>query len=59
VNLKRTMIHNWRLHLEIAYAATVLFALTIGPIYTLWRNAQSSNSAAHEISVGQRSRQMV
>jgi O-antigen ligase len=45
VNLKRTMIHNWQLCFEVTYAATVLFALTVGPIYTLWRNAQLNNSA--------------
>lgn len=39
------MIHNWQLYLEVAYAATVLFVLSIGPIYTLWRNAQLNNSA--------------
>lgn len=30
---------------EIGYAATVLFALTVGPIYTLWREAQLNNPA--------------
>ena len=39
------MIHNWQLYLEVAYAATVLFVLSIGPIYTLWRNAQLNNPA--------------
>ena len=31
--------------LEIAYGALALLALTIGPIFTLWRNAQLNNSA--------------
>ena len=31
--------------LEIAYGALTLLALTIGPIFTLWRNAQLNNSA--------------
>ena len=39
------MIYNWQLYLEVAYAATVLFVLSIGPIYTLWRNAQLNNPA--------------
>ncbi len=30
--------------LEIAYGALALLALTIGPVYTLWRNAQLNNS---------------
>ena len=31
--------------LEIAYGALALLALTVGPIFTLWRNAQLNNSA--------------
>ena len=31
--------------LEITYGALTLLALTIGPIFTLWRNAQLNNSA--------------
>ena len=30
--------------LEIAYGALAMLALTIGPVYTLWRNAQLNNS---------------
>lgn len=30
---------------EMAYAATVLLALTVGPIYTMWREAQLNNPA--------------
>ena len=30
---------------EVAYAATVLLALTVGPIYTMWREAQLNNPA--------------
>lgn len=30
--------------LEILYGATVLLFLTVGPVYTLWRNAQLNNA---------------
>ena len=35
----------WLECFEIAYGALALLALTIGPIFTLWRNAQLNNSA--------------
>ena len=38
-------MHGWLLCLEIAYGALALLALTVGPIFTLWRNAQLNNSA--------------
>ena len=38
-------MHGWLVWLEIAYGALALLALTIGPIFTLWRNAQLNNSA--------------
>ena len=38
-------MHRWLLCLEIAYGALALLALTVGPIFTLWRNAQLNNSA--------------
>ena len=38
-------MHGWLVCLEIAYGALALLALTIGPIFTLWRNAQLNNSA--------------
>jgi len=38
-------VHGWLVWLEIAYGALALLALTIGPIFTLWRNAQLNNSA--------------
>ena len=38
-------MHGWLLCLEIAYGALALLALTVGPIFTLWRNAQINNSA--------------
>ena len=31
--------------LEIFYGATALFLLTVGPVYTLWRNAQLNNAS--------------
>jgi O-antigen ligase len=45
VKLKRINVHGWLLCLEIAYGALALLALTVGPIFTLWRNAQLNNSA--------------
>jgi O-antigen ligase len=45
VKLKRTNVHGWLLWLEIVYGATALLFLTIGPVYTLWRNAQINNVA--------------
>jgi O-antigen ligase len=45
VKLKRINVHGWLVWLEIAYGALALLALTIGPIFTLWRNAQLNNSA--------------
>jgi O-antigen ligase len=45
VKLKRVNVHGLLVWLEIAYGALALLALTIGPVYTLWRNAQLSNSA--------------
>ena len=38
-------MHGLLVWLEIAYGAIALLALTIGPVYTLWRNAQINNSA--------------
>jgi len=38
-------VHGWLVWLEITYGALTLLALTIGPIFTLWRNAQLNNSA--------------
>ena len=38
-------MHGWLVWLEIAYGALALLALTIGPVFTLWRNAQLNNSA--------------
>ena len=38
-------MHGWLVWLEITYGALTLLALTIGPIFTLWRNAQLNNSA--------------
>ena len=38
-------MHGWLVWLEFAYGALALLALTIGPVFTLWRNAQLSNSA--------------
>jgi O-antigen ligase len=45
VKLKRINVHGWLVWLEIAYGALALLALTIGPIFTLWRNAQLNNPA--------------
>jgi O-antigen ligase len=45
VKLKRINVYGWLVWLEIAYGALALLALTIGPIFTLWRNAQLNNSA--------------
>ena len=38
-------MHGLLVCLEIAYGALALLALTIGPIFTLWRNAQLNNAA--------------
>ena len=38
-------MHGWLVWLEIVYGALALLALTVGPIFTLWRNAQLNNSA--------------
>ena len=35
----------WLACFEIAYGAIALLALTIGPVFTLWRNAQLNNAA--------------
>ncbi len=43
--IKRNDVHKWQLWLEIVYGATALFFLTVGPVYTLWRNAQLNNAA--------------
>jgi O-antigen ligase len=45
VKLKRINVHSLLVCLEIAYGALALLALTIGPIFTLWRNAQLNNAA--------------
>jgi O-antigen ligase len=45
VKLKRINVHGWLVWLEIAYGALALLALTVGPIFTLWRSAQLNNSA--------------
>ena len=37
-------MHSWLLWLEIVYGATALLFLTIGPVFTLWRNAQLNNA---------------
>ena len=34
----------WLACFEIAYGAIALLALTVGPVYTLWRNAQLNNA---------------
>ena len=38
-------MHGWLVWLEITYGALTLLALTVGPVFTLWRNAQLNNSA--------------
>ena len=38
-------MHRWLLLLEIVYGATALLFLTVGPVYTLWRNAQLNNAS--------------
>ena len=38
-------MHSLLVCLEIAYGALALLALTVGPIFTLWRNAQLNNAA--------------
>lgn len=43
VKLKRINVHGCLVWLEIAYGALALLVLTIGPIFTLWRNAQLNN----------------
>jgi O-antigen ligase len=45
VKLKRINVPRWLACFEIAYGAIALLALTIGPVYTLWRNAQLNNAA--------------
>jgi O-antigen ligase len=45
VKLKRINVPRWLACFEIAYGAIALLALTIGPVFTLWRNAQLNNAA--------------
>ena len=45
MKLKRINVHSLLVCLEIAYGALALLALTVGPIFTLWRNAQLNNAA--------------
>ena len=45
MKVKFNTAHNWLRGAEIGYGALVLFVLTIGPIFTLWRNAQLGNPA--------------
>ena len=44
MKIKRINVHSWLLWLEIVYGATALLFLTIGPVFTLWRNAQLNNA---------------
>ena len=44
MKLKRINVHGLLACLEIAYGSLALLALTVGPVYTLWRNAQLNNS---------------
>jgi O-antigen ligase len=44
VKIKRINVHQMLVWLEIVYGALALFALTIGPVYALWRSAQLNNS---------------
>jgi O-antigen ligase len=44
VKLKRINVPGWLACFEIAYGAIALLALTVGPVYTLWRNAQLNNA---------------
>lgn len=45
MEIKRINVHRWLLLLEIVYGATALLFLTVGPVYTLWRNAQLNNAS--------------
>ena len=45
MKLKRINVPRWLACFEIAYGAIALLALTIGPVFTLWRNAQLNNAA--------------
>jgi O-antigen ligase len=45
VKLNRINVPRWVACFEIAYGAVALLALTVGPVYTLWRNAQLNNAA--------------
>jgi len=45
VKIKRIDVHRYLVWLEIVYGATVLLFLTVGPVYTLWRNAQLNNAS--------------
>lgn len=43
MKLNRINVHRWLTYLEIVYGALALLSLTVGPVYTLWRNAQINN----------------
>jgi len=45
VKLKSINVPRWLACFEIVYGAIALLALTVGPVYTLWRNAQLNNAA--------------
>ena len=44
MGIKRIDVHRCLVWLEIIYGATALLFLTIGPVFTLWRNAQLNNA---------------
>jgi len=44
VKIKRIDVHRCLVWLEIVYGATALLFLTIGPVFTVWRNAQLNNA---------------
>lgn len=44
MKIKRIDVHRCLVWLEIVYGATALLFLTIGPVFTVWRNAQLNNA---------------
>ena len=44
MKIKRIDVHRCLVWLEIVYGATALLFLTIGPVFTVWRNAQLNNT---------------